>query len=191
MYPRVQPLLCSCRIHWSRGSQPNMERCRWCRCLSTRGPTRLLNTSSLCYTPKRAYPCRMIYSASCRAKRVSILYLLHCILRLWKGLPLVYYFGLLKLWSSSHTPYVSSLTRCMRWWGQPWECYHTWCQTAAAGGGMPWRMWQKRAELLTPNSVYTSSSAALPGRSPQPLLAGSTHLEEKHRGGLDTGRPLL
>lgn len=91
--------------------------------------------------------------------------------------------------ASSCTRHVSALTRCMRWWAQPRECYHTWCQTGAAGGGMPWRMWQRRAELLTPNSVYTSSSAALPGRSPRPPLAGSTHLKEERKEVWTVGGP--
>ena len=66
-------LLCSCRIHWSRGSQPYTERCRWCRCLSTRGPTPLPSTSSLCYTLRRAYRWWMTHSASCGAKRGCVL----------------------------------------------------------------------------------------------------------------------
>lgn len=82
----------------------------------------------------------------------------------------------------SHTRHCSVLTRCMRWWARPQECCHTWCRTAAAGGGTPWMTWRRTAELPTPDSVYTSSSAALRGRSLLPRLEGSAHLEgEKTR----------
>lgn len=174
-------LPCSCHIHWSWSSQPYTERCRWCRCRSTRGPTPPLNTSSLCYTLRRAYRCRMMHSASCRVTEG-----LHCVqscrLLYSQAVRRVYLVGVLNA-----TP--SALTRCMRRWARPWGCYHTWFQTAAAEGGTPWRTWQKRAELLTLSSAYTSSSAALPGRCPPPPLAGSTYLEGKTPGGLDTGRP--
>lgn len=65
-------LLWSCRIHWSWCNQPDMERCRWCRCPSTRGPTPLLSTSSHGYTLRRAFLGCMKHYASCGAKTVFV-----------------------------------------------------------------------------------------------------------------------
>lgn len=65
-------LLCFCRVHWSWGNQPYMERCRWCHCLSTQGPTPPLNMSSLCYTLRRALCYWMIQLVSWRAKWISV-----------------------------------------------------------------------------------------------------------------------
>lgn len=141
-----------------------METRRWCHCQSKQGPSPCPSTNSLCYTLRRACRRHRSHPESCKPN---------------KG---VYVLHLATL--DSHflfcDPRVSALTRCMRRWVQPRGCCRTWCQTAAAAAGTPWRTWWRRAELQTPGSACTSSSADHPGRSPLPLQAGSTHLEYKH-----------
>lgn len=72
-------LLCSCHIHWSWCSQPDMERCRWCRCLSTRVPTPLVSTSSHGYTLTRAFLGCMKHSVSCGAKGAFVISCRSCL----------------------------------------------------------------------------------------------------------------
>lgn len=85
------------------------------------------------------------------------------------------------------------LTHCRTQWALPQVCYHTWYQTAAVTGGIPWRTWQRRAELLTPHSACTSSSGAPPGRSPLLQRASSASLNQRRENlsshGLNT-KPL-